>query len=311
MASPYFASPSEPPAPVPTAAATPQKHPGERLADFFNNFFKTITAISTLGASLTFSKTVSSPVEPWRHYGFTATELQFYIADAFVCFAVTLFITTLAASALSMWRPQAIVYFGTTDSHKRRIVLWWASLVSFVLVGLEITAFIFMGLVIAGLTGPAGWVALGFTVFFGIIVMAVIVWQSPIGSPPPILQHKGKGNRYQPTRFGSYHSSQGQEPEDQFVVGESGEKLDVFDDERVQEYRREEEGYICDEEAERRTRYVDGAGYRDARAYVDEPLGRSSTIARPTIAAIPPYTEDLRRMRHIRASEEYDGRYVN
>ena len=57
--------------------------------------------------------------------------------------------------------------------------------------------------------------------------------------------------------------------------------------------------------------YVDGAGYREARPYVDEPLSRSSTIARPTIAAVPPYTEDLRRMRQIRASDEYDGRYGN
>ena len=317
MATVFLPSPSKPlraaSAPLPTP-----KHPGERLADYFDTMFQTITAISTLGASLTFSKVVSTPTEPWVYHGLTAAEIQYYIADAFVCFALALFLTTLAASALSNWRPQAIKYFGTEDSHRRRIVAWWATGVSTVLIGLTITAFIFMGIVIGGLVGNAGWVALACTGLMGVVVLVVIVWQSPIGSPPPHAHRDRKRHKLHkpmPTyggRYGSYHSSEGSMPDDQFVVGEyvSEEKIDVFSDPggNVQGYRRQEEEYGFEEDVGRGT-YVDGAGYRDARPYVEEPLSRSSTLARPTMAAVPPYTEDLRRMRQIKASEEYDGRY--
>ncbi|KAH8751234.1 hypothetical protein BGZ57DRAFT_714784, partial [Hyaloscypha finlandica] len=165
--------------------APPPKHPGLRLADFFDAMFKTITAISTLGASITFSKVVSNPTEPWVYHGISGDDIQYYIADAFVCFALSLFLTTLAASALSYWRPQAIRYFGTEDSHHRRIVAWWATLVSTVLVGLTVAAFIFLGIVVAGLVGTAGWLSLALTSLMAVVVLGVIVWQSPIGSPPP------------------------------------------------------------------------------------------------------------------------------
>jgi hypothetical protein len=54
--------------------------------------------------------------------------------------------------------------------------------VSLVLSGLTITAFVFLGIVVAGYTGTAGWIALGFTGLMAIVVLSIIVWQSPIGS---------------------------------------------------------------------------------------------------------------------------------
>ncbi|KAE9377026.1 hypothetical protein N431DRAFT_462822 [Stipitochalara longipes BDJ] len=170
-------------------------HPGERLADFFDAMFKTLTAISTLGASWTFSKAVSNPAEPWTYHGLTGVQMQYYIADAFVCFTLSLFLTTLAASALVYWRPQAILYFGTEDTHRRRIVAWWATLVTLVLSGLTITAFVFLGIVIAGYTGTAGWIALGFTGLMAVVVLIIIVWQSPIGSSPPSQANIGRPSR--------------------------------------------------------------------------------------------------------------------
>jgi hypothetical protein len=276
--------------------------------------FKTLTGICTLGASLTWSKVVGSPTEPSKYHGLSGTQIQYYIADAFVCFVLALFLTTLSASALSNWRPAAIRYFGTEDSHRRRIVAWWATLVSTILIGLTITAFIFLGLVVAGLVGTAGWIALAFTGIMAVVVLAVIIWQSPIGSSPPHPHHlppRHKLHKPMP-RYGSYHSSEGSRREDdEFVVGEfvSEEKIDVFSDGgSVHGYRRQEQEYGYEEEVGRNT-YVDGSGYRDGRAYAEEPLSRSSTIARPTIAAVPPYTEELRRARQYRTQEEYDGRY--
>jgi hypothetical protein len=315
MATPHFSSPSKPSPPPATAPAPIPKHPGERLADFFDGMFKTITAISTLGASITFAKVVNSPTTPLGDFGITPKQIQYYIADAFVCFALALFITTLSATALTNWRNDAIRYFGTEDSNRRRIVAWWATLVTTILSGLTLAAFIFLGLAVAGLVGYAGWVALGFTGLMGLVVIGVIVWQSPIGSPPPHPhhdRHRHKLHKPMP-RYGSYHSSEGsRRDDDEFVVGEfvSEEKLEVFSDPggNVQGYRRQEEEYGYEEEIGRNT-YVDGSGYRDGRAYADEPLSRSTTIARPTIAAVPPYTEDLRRMRQAKYQEEYDGRY--
>lgn len=104
------------------APAKLPEHPGERLADFFHGMFKTVAAISTLGASLTFSKVVSNPTEPWVYHGLSGAEIQTYVADAFVCFTLNLFLTTLAASALSYYQPQAIRYFSTEESHQRRFV---------------------------------------------------------------------------------------------------------------------------------------------------------------------------------------------
>ena len=101
-------------------------------------------------------------------------------------------------------------------------------------------------------------------------------------------------------RYNSYNSQEG--VDDEFVGGVyiSDEKIDVFTDGPVltgDEYIYE------DDVTMKKRRYVDG------RAYADEPLSRQSTIARPTIAAVPPYTEDLRRMRAMRTSDDYDGRY--
>ena len=315
MEVPYSSSPSKPASPAACEPAPVPKHPGERLADYFKTMFQTLTAISTLGASLTWSKVVANPTEPFEYHGLSVTQIQYYIADAFVCFVLALFLTTLSASALSNWRPQLIRWFGVEDSHKRRIVAWWATLVSTVLIGLTIAAFIFLGIVVAGLTGTAGWIALAFTSLMAIVVLGVIVWQSPIGSPPPNAHrhHLPSHELHKPMpRYGSYHSSEGSKRgEDEFVVGDfvSEEKIDVFSDRgSVTGYRRQEQDYRYEEEMERHT-YVDGSGYRDGRAYAEEPLSRSSTIVRPTLAAVPPYTEELRRARQYRTQDEQEGRF--
>ncbi|RDW66639.1 hypothetical protein BP5796_09388 [Coleophoma crateriformis] len=157
------------------------KHPGERLSDYFDNFFKTIVGVCTLGASITFAKIVQTPVTPWTDYGVSKDTVQNYLAISWLCFILDLVITSFAASALSLYRPQAIKYFGTVDSRERRIVAWYATLVSATLFGLLIAAFIFLCLVVAAYTGSIGWAGVGFCVFFGLLGFGSIVWQSPIG----------------------------------------------------------------------------------------------------------------------------------
>jgi len=60
----------------PTQQPAPKQHPGERLANYFDNFFKTIVATSTLGSSITFAKIVQTPVTPWIDYGYSTTSVH-------------------------------------------------------------------------------------------------------------------------------------------------------------------------------------------------------------------------------------------
>lgn len=157
-------------------------HPGERLANYFNTFFATIVGVSTFGASVTFSKVLSQPVTPWIDYGFSTDTIQSFLAISWLLFMLDLGITSFVASALSLYRPAAVRYFGTNDSEDRRTVMWYATIVSFLLFGTVMTAFLFLGLAVTGYVGPIGWAAVSFIGVFAALGFVVIVWQSPIGN---------------------------------------------------------------------------------------------------------------------------------
>jgi hypothetical protein len=252
-------------------------HPGERLASYFDKFFTTVVGLSTLGASISFSKIVQTPVTPWVDYGVGIVTIQNYVSISFLLLVVDLALASAAASALSFYRPRAVSYFGTKDSHERRIVMWWATLVSVVLFSLLFTAFIFLGLVVAAYTGPIGWVAVGFSAMFGLVFLGVIVWQSPIGSPPPeevLRRHHQHHQYHQEESFHEFPS-----PEKHQVLTPPGFGGD---------------DYFYGEET-----IVQGGRYRD---------GSPTRVVPPTMPVIdpvvPPYTADLRRLRSLRASEE-------
>ena len=165
------------------AAASSPKHPGDRLASYFENFFRIIIGIGTLGASLTFSKIVQSPVPPFQNYGFSSRGIQYLIATSWLLFVLALALTAFFASALSLWRPQAVAAFGTTNGNERTKVLWVATGVSALLFGLAVAAFLTLALVVVAYTGAVGWVAVAFTVVFGLLGFGAIVWQSPLEWP--------------------------------------------------------------------------------------------------------------------------------
>lgn len=163
------------------------KHPGDRLASYFENFFKTIVGIATLGASITFAKIVQTPVAPFADYGFSVREIQYLLATSWLLFVLTLAFASFFASALSLWRPQAVAAFGTTTGKERVKVLWVASAVSALLYGLAIAAFLTLALVVVAYVGPVGWVAVAFTVVFAALGFGSILWQSPLEWPRWLL----------------------------------------------------------------------------------------------------------------------------
>ena len=167
---------------VPSADSS-VKPPGDRLATYFENFFRIITGVSTLGASITFSKIVQSPVPPFHNYGFSPQNIQYLISLSWLFFVLALAFTSFFASALTLWRPQAVKAFGNTTGAERVKVLWFATGVSAFLFGLEVVAFITISLVVVAYTGPVGWVAVGFMIMFSTAGFGVIIWRSPLAWP--------------------------------------------------------------------------------------------------------------------------------
>lgn len=166
----------------------PGKPPGERLASYFENFFRTVVGISTLGASITFSKIVQAPVTPFHDFGFSQHDIQYLITVSWLFFILALAFTSFFASALSLWRPRAIESFGTQDGAERRKVLWFATGVSALLFGLIVAAFVTLALVVVGYSGPVGWIALAFIIVFAVLGFGVIVWRSPMHWPNFVMR---------------------------------------------------------------------------------------------------------------------------
>ena len=205
-------------------------HPGERLASYFENFFKTIIGITTLGASITFSKIVQSPVVPFDNFGYSQYTIQWFMAIAWLLFVLALAFTSSFASLLSLYRPQAVQAFGTKVSSERRKVMWYVTLVSSLLFSLTIGAFVFVSLVVVGFAGPVGWTTVGFCVIFGIGGFVTIIYQSPVFMrdgqsdflSPVMEQHPAAyhGQKQGPTLREKYVGSvQDGEAEDETVPG--------------------------------------------------------------------------------------------
>lgn len=162
--------------------------------------------------------------------------------------------------------------------------MWYATGVSVVLFGTLVVAFIFLGLVVAAYTGPVGWAAVAFTAVAGVAGFGSIVWQSPIGS-------KSVGG-----------------PSNEDLFGRQVRGCET-DEKTFQERSTDEEkygnGFEGGDEYEK-----GGMGVRE-RYLFDDGLSRRGTIeGPPRFADTPGYTTDLRRLRQMRASDEYahDGR---
>lgn len=183
---------------TPLTQEQPSKPPGERLASYFENFFKTIVGIATLGASLTFNKIVSfsTPASPELPSKFATSpaRLLTLLSISWLFFVLALAFTSFFASALSLWRPAAVKAFGTEDTEDRIKVLWFASGVSAFLLALIVVAFLTLSLVVAGYVGAVGWVAVAFTGLFGVLCIGVIIWRSPLQRPAWVHRRRRRGN---------------------------------------------------------------------------------------------------------------------
>ncbi|KAI4150134.1 MAG: hypothetical protein LQ340_004245 [Diploschistes diacapsis] len=192
-----------PTSPAATSTVLSGPNAGERLASYFENFFTAIIGISTLGASLTFSKIIQAPVQPWIDYGVGADSVQLYMSISWLLFLLALVITSALASLLSLYRPQAVDAFGTKIHEWKTRVMWVATFTSLLLITLIFGSFIFLSLVVVAYSGPVGWITLGCSIFFGVLAIAGIIWQSPLEWPQWLLPK----SKTDPTRINSLPST--------------------------------------------------------------------------------------------------------
>jgi len=169
-----------PPPPAP-------KYQGEEATDRFNDSFKALAAISTLGASITFSQVVTAAPEPLTYHGFDRESIQKYMAMSWLFFMLDLISALVAGSVLALYRPETIRHYGDEYTTQRRVVMmWYSSAICFLFI-LLILAFIFLDIdiVVVAYAGAVGWTALAFTAFIGVWGILFIIWQSPIGARAP------------------------------------------------------------------------------------------------------------------------------
>lgn len=157
------------------------KHSGRSVVTFFNGLFQTIIAISTLGTSVTFSFILTSNTElssPTAY--FDQTSVATFLAISWLLFLLALAFGSLGSTLLTFFRAHwERDWDGEHGKHSQLEVQLYAVLVSGLLGGLIIGAFIFMCLVVVAYSPVVGWIAVSFVGWFALVIIFAVVWQIP------------------------------------------------------------------------------------------------------------------------------------
>jgi hypothetical protein len=156
------------------------QHSGISVAAWFKALFQIVIALSTLGASVTFSYILSDFKDP--RFIWSKPVVQTYIAVSWVLFLLALAFASLASTLLNFFQGHAVRDWDGMDKRRKTVMQCYASVTCLVLYGLIIAAFVVMGLVVTAYTPVVGWVAIGFTAVFGLGGLLCIVIQSPLFS---------------------------------------------------------------------------------------------------------------------------------
>lgn len=190
-------------------------HSGDSVATFFNGVFQTILAIGTLGASITFNYVLSNAsLSPDASSGsdsetsnnsnildspvattgglprFSAATVQLFLSVSWLLFLLALAFASLGQTLLTFFRKHwERDWDGVHGRISQVTVQWYAVLAAGLMGGLVIAAFILLCLVVEAYSPVVGWIALGFTVFFGATIAVAIAnqipwpcsWREPVG----------------------------------------------------------------------------------------------------------------------------------
>ncbi len=155
-------------------------HSPESVSAWFNGFFTTVIGISTLGASITFNYILSSPASPNPKGHFNVGHIQLFLGISWLLFLLALAFASLGSTILTFfkdhWKKD---WNGEHGVKSQRDVQLYATFTTAVLGALVIAAFLFLCLVVTAYSPIVGWVALGFTSLFGVVILIGVMFQFP------------------------------------------------------------------------------------------------------------------------------------
>lgn len=128
---------------------------------------------------MTFSYVVGGLRDPIDRNPFNKAIIEAFLAISWLLFTLSLAFTTFFATILNFYSADAIKHWA--EGGKRKVLIqWYATLTSALLYGLVVVAFAFLSLVVTAYTGTVGWIALAFTLFFGVVGFGAIGYQAPL-----------------------------------------------------------------------------------------------------------------------------------
>ena len=156
------------------------RHSPESVSAWFNGFFTTVIGIATLGASITFNYILSSPTSPKGKGPFGIDKIQLFLGISWLLFLLALACASLGSTVLTFfkehWKKD---WMGDHGPKSQRDVQLYATLATATLGALVIAAFVFLCLVVTAYSPIVGWVALGFTSLFGLVILVGVMFQYP------------------------------------------------------------------------------------------------------------------------------------
>lgn len=157
------------------------KHSGKSVVTFFTGLFQTMIAISTLGTSVTFSFILTGNTQlsnPTGYYG--EGQVVTFLAVSWLLFLLNLAFASLGSTLLTFFKAHWVRDWDGEHGRRSQLeVQLYAVLVSGLLGGLIVGAFVFLCLVVVAYSPIVGWIALGFTSWFGLIIAVSVIWQLP------------------------------------------------------------------------------------------------------------------------------------
>lgn len=157
------------------------KHSGKSVVTFFTGLFQTMIAISTLGTSVTFSFILTGNTQLGNPTGYYREgQIVTFLAISWLLFLLNLAFASLGSTLLTFFKAHWVRdWDGEHGIRSQLEVQLYAVLVSGLLGGLIVGAFVFLCLVVVAYSPVVGWIALGFTSWFGLIIAVSVTWQLP------------------------------------------------------------------------------------------------------------------------------------
>ena len=178
------------------------QHPGSSVSTFFNGLFTTVIGISTLGASVTFSYVLSNNTATPLQANpiFNAGHIQLFLAISWLLFLLALANASLGSTLLTFFKEHWIADWDggngkTSQFEVQMYAVFAAGLMGILVIG----AFVLLSLVVVAYSPIVGWIALGFTAFYGLLIAVGVLHQFPwpwrANTPAPGLSHSKSQTR--------------------------------------------------------------------------------------------------------------------